>query len=106
VEAANANQAAEMSAQAKASMAEEGQASTHGIDGQGIDQRPDISDLAGIQITMTLEQLLRLVPRFHKGIRRMLGGATPTPATTVQLTEVNPRVMDCDCPSIDAILGG
>jgi hypothetical protein len=90
----------------KGEYVEGGQASTHGIEGQGIDQLADISDLAGIQITMTLEQLLRLVPRFSEGIRRTLGGATHTPATTVQLTEVNPRVMDCDCPSIDAILGG
>ena len=106
VEVANANQAGVMSAQAKASTSEEGQASTHGMEGQGIDQMMDISDMAGIRITMTLEQLLRLVPRFHEGIRRTLGGATPTPATTVQLTEVNPRVMDCDCPSIHAILDG
>jgi hypothetical protein len=55
---------------------------------------------------MTLEQLLRLVPRFSEGICRTLEGAAHTPAITVQLTEVNPRVMDCDCPSIDAILGG
>jgi hypothetical protein len=54
---------------------------------------------------MTLEQL-GLVPRFSDGIHRTLGGATQTPATTVQLTEVNPRVMDCDCPSLEAILGG
>jgi hypothetical protein len=27
---------------------------------------PDISDLAGIQVTMTLEHLLRLVPSFEK----------------------------------------
>jgi hypothetical protein len=106
VEAAGANQAAKMFAQAKAGTLKEGQVSMHGIEGQGIDQRADISDLAGIQITMTLEQLLRLVPGFHEGIRRTLGGATPTPATMVQLTKVNPRVMDCDCPSIDAILGG
>jgi hypothetical protein len=38
------------------------------MEGQGIDQMTDISDLAGIQITMTLEQLLRLVPPFHEGI--------------------------------------
>jgi hypothetical protein len=55
VEAADANQAAEMAAQARASTLEEGQASAHSIEGQGIDQRADISDLARIQITMTLE---------------------------------------------------
>jgi hypothetical protein len=53
-----------------------------------------------------LEQLLRLVPRFSDDIRRTLGGVTQTPATNVQLTKVNPRVMDCDCPSLEAILGG
>jgi hypothetical protein len=30
----------------------------------------------------------------------------PILATSVQLIEVNPRVMDCDCPSLEAILGG
>jgi hypothetical protein len=55
---------------------------------------------------MTLEQLLRLVPRFRDGIRHMMGGVMQTPTTTVQLTKVNPRVMDCNCPSLEAILGG
>jgi hypothetical protein len=36
---------------------------------------PYISDLAEIQVTMMLEQLLRLVPRFREGIRRTLEGA-------------------------------
>jgi K+-transporting ATPase c subunit len=40
----------------------------------GSGTEPDISDLAGIQVTMTLEQLLRLVPRFRDGIRRTLEG--------------------------------
>jgi hypothetical protein len=67
---------------------------------------PDISDLAGIQVTMTLEQLLRLVPQFREGIRRTLRGTTPPPAPAVQLTEVDKRVMDCECPSMEAIVGG
>jgi hypothetical protein len=45
--------------------------------------KPDISDLAGIQVTMTLEQLLRLVPRFREGIRRTLAGTVTTPAPAV-----------------------
>jgi hypothetical protein len=55
---------------------------------------PDISDLAGIQVTMTLEQLLRLVPRFREGLHRTLNGTVETTATAIQLTEVNERVMD------------
>jgi hypothetical protein len=67
---------------------------------------PDISDLARFQLTMTLEQLLRLVPRFREGIHRTLEGTTTAPAPAVQLTEVNNRIMDCKCPSIEAIVGG
>jgi hypothetical protein len=66
---------------------------------------PDISDLAGIQVTMTLEQLLRLVPRFREGIRRTLVGTTTMTAPAVQLTEVDQLVMDCECPSMEAIVG-
>jgi hypothetical protein len=66
----------------------------------------DISDLAGIQVKMTLEQLLRLVPRFREGIRRTLEGTATTTAPAIQLTEVDERVMDCECPSMEAIVGG
>jgi hypothetical protein len=66
---------------------------------------PDISDLAEIQVTMTLEQLLRLVPRFREGIRRTLAGTATTMAPAVQLTEVDERVMDCECPSMETIVG-
>jgi hypothetical protein len=67
---------------------------------------PDISDLAGIQVTMTFEQLLRLVPRFREGLHRTLNGTVETPATAIQLTEVDELVMDCECPSMEAIVGG
>jgi hypothetical protein len=67
---------------------------------------PGISDLTGIQVTMTLEQLLRLVLRFREGIRRTLEGTVTTTATAVQLTEVDERVMDCECPSMEAIVVG
>jgi hypothetical protein len=67
---------------------------------------PDISDLAGIQVTMTLEQLLWLVPRFQEGIRCTLEGTVTTTAPTIQLTEVDERVMDYECPSMEAIVGG
>jgi hypothetical protein len=66
---------------------------------------PNISDLARIQVTMTLEQLLRLVPRFREGIRRTCEGTATTTAAAVQLTEVDERVMDCECPSMEAIVG-
>jgi hypothetical protein len=65
----------------------------------------DISDLAGIQVTITLEQLLRLVPRFREGIRPTLTGTSTTLPPAVQLTEVDERVMDCECPSMEAIEG-
>jgi hypothetical protein len=55
---------------------------------------------------MTLEQLLRLVLRFWDGIRRTLEGTDTSPAPAVQLTEVDERVMDCECPSMEAIVGG
>jgi hypothetical protein len=55
---------------------------------------------------MTLEQLLRFVPRFRDGIRRMLEGTATQSAPAVQLTEVDERVMDCECPNMDAIVGG
>jgi hypothetical protein len=67
---------------------------------------PDILDLAGIQVMMTLEQLLRLVPRFQEGIRRTLEGTATTMAPAVQPTEVDKRVMDCECPSMEAIEAG
>jgi hypothetical protein len=67
---------------------------------------PNFSDLAGIQVTMTLEQLLRLVPRFREGLNHTLNGTVETPATAIQLTEVDERVMDCKCPSMEAIVGG
>jgi hypothetical protein len=67
---------------------------------------PDISDLAGIQIKMTLEQLLWLVPRFREGIRRTLEGTTTNSATAVHFTEVDHRVMNCECPNMEAIVGG
>jgi hypothetical protein len=67
---------------------------------------PDISDLAGIQVIMTLQQLLWLVPRFREGLHRTLNGMVETPATAIQLTKVDERVMDCKCPSMEAIVGG
>jgi hypothetical protein len=76
---------------------------TAGPSGSGTE--PDISDLAGIQVTMTLEQLLRLVPRFRDGLRRTLEGTATSSAPAIQLTEVDERVMDCECPSMEAIVG-
>jgi hypothetical protein len=55
---------------------------------------------------MTLEQLVQLVPRFRDGIRRTLEGTATSSAPAVQLTEVDERVMDCECPSMEAIVGG
>jgi hypothetical protein len=106
VEEANVQQNAEMQTQGaqrtangKAVLTEATEPSSSGVE-------PDISDLAGIQVTMTLEQLLRLVPRFREGIHHTLEGTTTAPAPAVQLTEVDERVMDCECPSMEAIVGG
>jgi hypothetical protein len=54
---------------------------------------------------MTLAQLLRLVPKFREGIQRTLKGKTTTSAAAIQITEVNHRIMDCKCPSLEAIVG-
>jgi hypothetical protein len=105
VEEANAPQNAEMQTQG-AQRAVDGKAlltEATGSSSSGIE--PDISDFDGIQVTMTLEQLLRLVPRFREEIRRTLVGTAPTPAPAVQLTEVDKWVMDCECPSMEAIVG-
>jgi hypothetical protein len=68
VEEENAQQNAEMQTQGaqrtangKAVLMEATEPSSSGVE-------LDISDLAGIQVTMTLEHLLRLVPRFREGI--------------------------------------
>jgi hypothetical protein len=52
---------------------------------------------------MTLEQLLRLVPRFHEGLCRTLEGTTMTSAAPVRLMKVDQRVMESYCPNIEAI---
>jgi hypothetical protein len=36
----------------------------------------------------------------------MLEGMTTTSATPAWLTKVNLHIMDCDCPNIEAIIGG
>jgi hypothetical protein len=48
VEAANADQAAEVRAQSEVSTSGGGQASVHSTEGLNVDQIADISDLAGI----------------------------------------------------------
>jgi hypothetical protein len=75
-----------------------------GISGREIE--PEISDLVGVQITMTLEQLLWLVPRFREGLHHTLEGTTTMSAAPVRLTKVDQRLMDCNCPNKDAIVGG
>jgi hypothetical protein len=92
VEAANAQQNAETRTEESASG---NQAMLESTGASSREMEPDILDLAGIQITMSLEQLLRLVPRFREGICRTLEG-TPmtTTAAAVQLTEVDHRIMD------------
>ena len=65
----------------------------------------DLSDLAGCQITMTLEQLLRLVPRFRDGLTKSLH-----PAQVVELqvasAEMGANVIDPHCPGVDILVHG
>jgi hypothetical protein len=105
-EEANAQQAAEIRTQGDQGIAKGKEAMTDATEPAGSEADPDILDLAGIQVTMTLEQLLRLVPRFRDGIRCTLEGTTPVPAPAAQPTEVDERIMDCECPSMEAIVGG
>lgn len=72
----------------------------------GRELETDISDLACLQITMALEQLLRLVPRFYEGLCCTLEGTKTTSVAAVWLTEVDQRVIDCDCPNIEVLVGG
>jgi hypothetical protein len=87
-------------------MASGGQASQEPAGNSSREIEPNISDLARVQITMMLEQLLRLVPRFRKGLHRTLEGATASLAAPVRLTKIDQRVMDCDCSNMEAIVGG
>jgi hypothetical protein len=106
VEEANVQQVAEVRAQRDQGSAKGKEAVTDATEPASSVADPDISDLAGIQVTMTLEQLLRLVPRFREGIRRTLEGKKLVPAPAVQLTDIDERIMDCECPSMQAIVGG
>jgi hypothetical protein len=84
----NPHQVAKIQAQVTEGMASGGQANPESTGTFGHEIEPDISDLARVQITMTLEQLLRLVPRFRDGLRRTLEGTTTTSAAIVQLKEI------------------
>jgi hypothetical protein len=106
VEEANVQQNAEMQTQGAQRAANDKAVLTEAAGTSSSRIEPDISDLAGIQVTMTLEQLLWLVPRFREGIHRTLAGTATTRAPAVQLIEVDERVMDCECPSMEAIVGG
>jgi hypothetical protein len=64
VEAANSHQTVQIQAQVTQGRASGGQANLESLGTSDREIEPNISDLAGIQITMTLEQLLRLVQRF------------------------------------------
>lgn len=58
----------------------------------GRELESDISDLARLQTTMTLEQLLRQVLRFREGLRRTLEGMTTTSAAPVRPTEIETAI--------------
>ena len=63
------------------------------------------TELVGCQITMTLEQLLRLVPRFSEGLRRSL---QPTKTTEVNIAsaKMGTNIIDPHCPMVDIITHG
>jgi hypothetical protein len=105
VEVANSHQATEIQAQVTESTTSGGQANLESAGTSGREIELDILDLASVQITMTLEQLLWLVPRFREGLRCTLEGTTTTSPAPVRLTEIDQRVMDCDCLNIKAIVG-
>jgi hypothetical protein len=106
VEEANAQQNAEIHTQGAQCTAHGKKVLMEATGPSSSGMEPDISDLAGIQVTMTLKQLLWLVPRFQEGIRRTLVGTATTTASAVKLMKVDERVMDCECPSMEAIVGG
>jgi hypothetical protein len=106
VREANTQQNSEIQTQATQSTQSGKHAISEPAGPSGSETEPEISDLAGIQVMITLEQLLWLVPRFREGIQRTLEGTTTTTAPSVQLTEVDQRVMDCECLTMEAIVGG
>ena len=65
----------------------------------------DLAELTGCQITMTLEQLLRLVPRFRAGLTKEV---PPTKVAEVQTTsaEMGANIIDPHCPGVDMIIHG
>jgi hypothetical protein len=98
VDEANAQQNAEIQTQVTQRMASGKQTITEPVGPSGSETEPDISDLVGIQVTMTLEQLLRLVPIFREGIQRTLEGTMTTMAPIIQLTEVDERCREENRP--------
>ena len=63
----------------------------------------DLAELTDCQIMMTLEQLLRLVPRFLAGLTKEV---QPTRMAEVQTAsvEMGANVIDPHCPGVDMII--
>ena len=68
-------------------------------------QAVDLTELAGCQIMMTLEQLLRLVPRFSEGLRRSLR-PTPMAKVNVASAEMGINLIDPHFPRVDILIHG
>ena len=65
----------------------------------------DLSDLTDCQITMTLEQLLRLVPRFRAGLTKAVQPAQVAEVQTAS-AEMGANVIDPHCPGVDILVHG
>ena len=65
----------------------------------------ELTDLAGCQITMTLEKLLQLVSRFSEGLKKSL---QPAPTTEVRIAsaKMGTNVIDPHCPEVDLLIHG
>ena len=65
----------------------------------------DLSEPTDCQITMMLEQLLRLVPRFRAGLTKAI---QPAQVAEVQTTsaEMGAKVIDPHCSGVDILVHG
>ena len=65
----------------------------------------DLAELTGCQITITLEQLLRLVPRFRAGLTKEVPPAKVAEGQTTS-AEMGANIIDPHCPGVDMIIHG
>ena len=63
----------------------------------------DLSNLTGCQIMMTLEHLLRLVPRFRAGLTKAVQPAQVAEGREAS-AEMGANVIDPHCPGVDILV--